>query len=153
MPDDIRDVPADDDQLLALLGEVLDADDPVPAAAVDAARAADLGRLDAELADLVYDSLVDERPAGAGVRAEPGDDVRSLTFVAGGRTVEVDLRDDELVGRVSPAAGAALELDQPAGRQALPTDDRGRFRAPVVPGPVRLRVTGPDGAATTPWIT
>ena len=55
----------DDDRLLRLLGEVLDESDPVPPDAAAAARAADLGRLDAELADLVFDSLLDERDVTA----------------------------------------------------------------------------------------
>lgn len=140
----------DDDRLLRLLGEVLDESDPVPPDAAAAARAADLGRLDAELADLVFDSLFDERDVtlrdGAG-------DVRSLTFTAGAVTLEIDVSATDLVGRVTPAGGAGLAVEQPGGRRAVTVDDRGRFRAAVEPGPVRLRFGPVDRQAATPWIT
>jgi hypothetical protein len=140
----------DDDHLLAVLAEVIDETDPVPADARAIALAADLSGLDAELAELVFDSLLDQRDTT--LRADPGD-VRSLTFTTGDRTIEVDLSDGGLVGRLSPAEDASLELEQGATRVPLAVDDLGRFRAEVQPGPLRLRVGGAAGAVATPWIT
>jgi hypothetical protein len=141
----------DDDRLLALVGEVLDRIDPVPADATATAVAADLGGVDAELAELVFDSLLDERAVA--VRDAPGTDVRSLTFTAGARTIEIDVSDADVVGRVTPVGAGTVELEQPRGRRTIPVDDRGRFRAPLAPGPLRLRFGIADAAVATPWIT
>jgi hypothetical protein len=141
----------DDDRLLALLGEVLDEMDPVPADAVAAAHAANLLRLDGELAELVFDSLLDDREVG--VRDAVAGDVRSLTYTAGGRTIELDLTDADVVGRVTPPGAVGLELVQPSGRTPIATDELGRFRAALAPGPLRLQVSGEAGPAATPWIT
>ncbi|HEY7072305.1 MAG TPA: hypothetical protein VH479_19410 [Acidimicrobiales bacterium] len=140
----------DDDSLLAVLARVIDEADPVPADARATALAADMSGLDAELAELVFDSLLDER--GTTLRDDAGD-VRSLTFTTGDRTIEVDLADGGLVGRLSPAEDAPVELEQGTTRVPLPVDDLGRFRAVVRPGPLRLRVGGAGGAIATPWIT
>lgn len=140
----------DDTDLLDLLGRVLDRTDPVPAAAVEAARAADWAAVDAELAELTFDSLLDERAVA--LRDDEGD-VRSLTFTAGDRTVEIDVTADELVGRIDPAGDLPIEVVQPSGRRQAPVDDLGRFRAPVGPGPVRLHLFLPGRPTTTPWIT
>jgi hypothetical protein len=141
----------DDDRLLALVGEVLDRIDPVPADATATAVAADLGGIDAELAELVFDSLLDERAVA--VRDEPGGGVRSLTFTSGARTIEVDVSDADVVGRVTPPGAGRVELEQPRGRREVPVDDLGRFRAPLAPGPLRLRFGLGQAAVATPWIT
>jgi hypothetical protein len=141
----------DDDRLLALLGEVLDETDPVPDDAATTARSADLAGTDAELAELVFDSLLDDRDVTMRSGPGAGSEVRSLTFTAGDRTIEIDLTGGELVGRVSPADRPAVEILQgpPAPPVPVEVDDLGRFRATVGPGPLRLRV----GTATTPWVT
>ena len=140
----------DDNELLDLLEEVLDRTDPVPPAAVDTARAADWATLDAELAELTFDSLLDQPEVP--LRDDEGD-VRSLTFSSGDHTVEVDLTADELVGRLSPAAALPVAVVQPTGRRQVDVDELGRFRAPVAPGPLRLEVAAPGRTTTTPWIT
>lgn len=140
----------DDTELLSLLGQVLDRTDAIPPDALAAARAADWATLDAELAELTFDSLLDEREVA--LRDEE-DHVRSLTFTAGDRTVEVDLTGDELLGRVDPAADLPVEVVQAGGRRRVGLDDLGRFRAPIDPGPLRLQLGTPGRATTTPWIT
>jgi hypothetical protein len=140
----------DDIELLELLGQVLDRTDPVPPDAAATARAADWATLDAELAEITFDSLLDEPEVAL---RDGGGDVRSLTFTAGDRTVEVDLTPDELVGRVTPATALPVEVVQPAGRRQVAADDLGRFRAPLGPGPLRLQFAAPDRTTTTPWIT
>lgn len=140
----------DDTELLDLLGRVLDRTDPVPPDAVAAALAADWATLDADLAELTFDSLLDD----AAVTLRHGeDDVRSLTFTAGDRTVEVDVTPDELVGRVDPAGDVPVEVVQPRGRRQVRLDDLGRFRTPVGPGPLRLQLLVDGRPTTTPWIT
>jgi hypothetical protein len=146
----------DDDQLLRLLGEVLDEDDPVPADALALAlSAADLADLDAEVADLVFDSLLDDQAVA--LRAGGDGEVRSLTFAAGDRTIEVDLTDDDLVGRVAPPGADPLVLGvvQAGRRQEVTTDSLGRFRSTVRPGPLRLVFSDADAGSllVTPWIT
>jgi hypothetical protein len=140
----------DDDHLLAVLAHVIDETDPVPAGALATAMAADVSGLDAELAELVFDSLLDQRDTT--LRDDSGD-VRSLTFTTGDRTIEVDLADGGLVGRISPAEDTPVELEQNATRVPLAVDDLCRFRAVVQPGPLRLRVGGAAGTVATPWIT
>jgi hypothetical protein len=140
----------DDTELLDLLGQVLDRTDPVPPDAVAAARSADWATLDAELAELTFDSLLDERTVA--LRDDEGD-VRSLAYTAGDRTVELDLTAEEIVGRVEPAGDVPVEVVQGSGRRQVRVDDLGRFRAPVGPGPVRLQLSLPGGPTTTPWIT
>jgi hypothetical protein len=146
----------DDDQLLQLLGEVLDADDPVPADALALAMSAvDLDGLDAERAELVFDSLLDDRAVA--LRAGGDSEVRSLTFTSGDRTIEVDLANGDLVGRVAPPGSDPLVLGvvQAGRRQEVTTDSLGRFRSTVGPGPLRLVFSDADAGSllVTPWIT
>jgi hypothetical protein len=145
----------DDDQLLRLLGQVLDAADPVPTDALATALAADGGRLDAELAELVFDSLLDDRVVA--LRSGGDSEVRSLSFAAGDRTIEVDLANGDLVGQVAPPGAGPLVLGvvQPGRRHEVTTDPMGRFRSTVGPGPLRLVFSDADAGSllVTPWIT
>ncbi|HET6949266.1 MAG TPA: hypothetical protein VFI47_02765 [Acidimicrobiales bacterium] len=139
----------DDDRLLDLIGQVIDETDPVPADALAVARAADIGSTDAELAELTFDSLHDERSL---TLRDADTAVRSLGFAAADTTIELDIADDILVGRVAPPVEADLHLEQASGVHTVRTDALGRFRAPVAAGPLRLRLAGPGGATATPWI-
>jgi hypothetical protein len=145
----MTDHPLDDDTLLRLLREAFDQTDPVPADAVAVARDADPAGLDDELAELVFDSLLDERPV---VLRDAGDDVRSLTFTLRGRTLELDVAGSEVVGTVTPSAPTTVEVLQPAARRSVETDELGRFRAALGDGPFRLRVATAGIRATTPWV-
>jgi hypothetical protein len=145
----------DDDELLAQLRQALEALDPVPADAVAAAvAAADLGRVDDELADLLYDSLLDEstlllRHAGT-------ETARSLGFLAQGYRVDIELIDDEglLLGQLEPAAPASIDLETRDDTRHVEVDELGRFRFEVRPGSLRLRITLAEGVLiVTPWIT
>jgi hypothetical protein len=141
--------PLDDDTLLGLLREALDEADPVPEDAVAVARAADPAGLDDELAELVFDSLLDESPQAL---RDEGDDVRSLTFTLAGSTLEVDVTGGDLVGTVTPSGPATVEVLQPATRRSVEADELGRFRAELVDGPFRLRVVAAGARGTTPWV-
>jgi hypothetical protein len=140
----------DDTELLDLVGQVLDSTDPVPPDAVAAARSADWASIDADLAELTFDSLLDE---SAVALRDVDSHLRSLTYIAGDRTVEIDVTADEVVGRVEPAGDIPVEVVQRTGRRQVRVDDLGRFRAPVGPGPLRLQLSLPGGPTTTPWVT
>jgi hypothetical protein len=151
-PEDLR----DDERLLVALGHALDAHEPVPEDAVATAVAAfDLGRADTELAELVFDSLVDE-PLVA-MRHE-GSEARSLGFVAHGYRVEVELIEEEavLLGQLEPARAAEVSLETAGGLRHGEVDDLGRFRFEAARGSLRLRLTIGEGeghVVLTPWIT
>ena len=158
-------VPGDDsdpdDELLFLqLRELATRFDPAPPEVVAAARAsfawraADLELADLELAQLVYDSAVDDQVL-VGVRSAGGP--RQLTFEAPGLTVEVEVDPDghSLVGQLVPPQPARLEVRHPGGSITVDADERGLFTTPnLPPGPVSLRCPNGSGtgATTTEWV-
>ena len=103
--------------------------------------------VDAELAALTHDSLVD----GVGSGARYGEQPRILTFTAADLSVEVEVESSgagrRLVGQVVPPRVVSLELR--AGEEVWRTesDELGRFvlALPARPRLARLRVTSPDG--------
>ena len=131
--------------------------DPVPAEAVAAAQAAIIWRtIDAELAELTYDSVLDD-DALAGVRGtEPS---RMMTFEAPGLTVEVEClgaaSPRRLVGQVVPPQPGQLTVRHTGGTTEVEVDELGRFMAEgIVPGAISLRYEGPAGtlAGVTDWV-
>ena len=145
----------DDDELLAQLGLALDETDPVPRDAIDVAKAVfDLGNADAELAELVFDSLLDE--ALVVMRSDTlVDEARTLSFAIGNHRVDIELSADgnTLLGQLNPAERTRVELETTSGSRQAEADDLGRFRFTVTRGSLRLRVITTDGLiVTTPWI-
>ena len=146
----------DDDDLLALLGEVLADSDPIPPAAIAAAEAAfDVGHLEGELAALVSDSAA--APL-AGVR-HAGDDGRLLTFDAQGVSIDLDLPPggSVVLGQLDPPGPSDLELEfaptgEPPARVRVAVDDLGRFRIEGHEGRFRLHLTTEHGPVFTPWV-
>jgi hypothetical protein len=132
--------------------------DPVPDIVYDSARAAfALRDLDAELAVLVADSLVDD--AGVLTRAVVAD-VRMLSFECGEVTVELDVDTDpqtHLVTLRGIAVGAVGEVTvvRQDSRSSVALEVDGRFDAAGIPlGPVRLELSTSDGRrVTTSWVT
>ena len=152
----------DDDTLLAELRRVVAAIDPVPDAVASAARAAlDWRTLEAELAELVHDSRVDE-PALAIRGGEDGP--RTLTFEAQGLEIELEAEAEDdsarlrVTGQLVPPQTAQIGIATGAGLVLTRADERGRFAARgVAPGRVRLRCwldTAPDGGrlVETAWL-
>jgi hypothetical protein len=140
----------DDERLLAALGEVLAADEPLAAdtAALVEREAFAFRSVDAELAELLYDTAVEEV---AGVR---GGGPRSLSFAIAGHELDVELQpDDTIVGRVSPP-DVDVSVESPSGTLDVQLDRLGRFIA-AVPG-TRLRFLLSAAASArrivTPWI-
>ncbi|HSF85779.1 MAG TPA: hypothetical protein VLG28_09020 [Acidimicrobiia bacterium] len=143
----------DDQQLLAVLGQVLDAADPVPAAVTEFAKAGFGWRnLENELAELVFDSATEEL---VGVRSEG--DTRQVTFRAPGVEIEVAVVAEgarRIVGQLVPPQAATIELRHGAERQTTRSDTLGRFTFHDVPaGPVSLRCDlGGDHSVQTDWL-
>lgn len=159
MSDDRRDPGAADDLLLDALRVVVEQADPVPGEVVDAARATFTWRtIDAELAELAYDSLLDDDRL-AGVRGDAAP--RTLTFEGPSLIVELEVADDgglrRLLGQLVPPGPAQVEVRHAGGLLRVPADEVGRFAASgVAPGPVSLRciVQGADGPPLeTAWVT
>ncbi len=90
-----------DDEIMALLAEALERADPVPAHVMDNARAAFTWRtIDAELAELVFDSALH----ASGVRSEEAN--RQVTFRSSNVEIEIMILEDRgrrLVGQLVPA--------------------------------------------------
>ncbi|MBT2904876.1 hypothetical protein [Streptomyces sp. McG8] len=124
--------------------------DPVPPALLQSAiDAFALRDLEARVAELTFDSLVDAIPV-RGAAAAP----RMLTFSAGGTTLDVELTEQGLIGQVLPPAPARIDiLTGPRPDTTATADDMGRFTAPVIPsGPFALRLRTPDEVVLTEWL-
>ena len=135
-----------DDELVEAIKAGLELTDPVPKAAVDAAKAAFTWRtIDAELAELVYDS------AESGLVGVRGEAARQVTFRSPG--VEIDERARRIVGQLVPPQQATVELHTTQGVREQGTDSLGRFGFEgIAPGPVKLSVqTADGGTVVTEW--
>jgi hypothetical protein len=142
-------LPIDDDELLDRLRKLAVVHDPVPPIAYLAGRGAfALRTLDDELADLLFDSLLDD--ALVGIRGGTG---RQLTFGVDDLTIDVDLDTDGLVGHLSPSGPATVELQTPDRILDADVDELGRFFLDQPPsGPFRLRVAVAGHWVTTEWV-
>lgn len=145
----------EDEVLLAELRSVASRFDPVPPAAVLAARSALAWRsLDAELAELTADSAVDGEVL-AQVRSAGGPTL--LAFDAPTLTVEVEVTvaggRRQVRGQVVPPRAGRVEARHPGGRVEVAADEVGRFAVDDLPsGPVSLRCQAGDGRwVETDW--
>jgi hypothetical protein len=146
----------DDTPLLDGLRRVVELADPVPERVLAAARGSLTWRtVDAELAELAYDSMLEARGEALVRNAETH---RALTFEAPGLSVELEVgasgAERRLVGQLVPPQPAAIEIRHPGGTIAADADDLGRFSADAIPaGPVSLvcRRAG-GGAVATDWL-
>src|SRR5262245_11123559 len=148
---------AEDDALLEELRALAAADDPVPGEIIAAARGSYTWRtIDAELAGLVYDSVLDAESV-ATVRSE--DTVRLLSFEAADLAIELEVtvagRSRSILGQLVPAGPGVVELRHGGGRIELEADALGRFAAEgVEAGPVSLRCRRDRAGAAveTEWV-
>lgn len=151
---DEADDSAEDDALLAELRGMTNMIDPIPPAAIVAARSAIAWRtMDVELAELTADTSVE--PARAGVRGVEAPVL--LTFEAPGLTIEVEVVVDSrgaraLQGQLVPPGPGSIEVRHAGGRSRVSADEVGRFRSEgVAPGPVSLHCQTGTGAVETDW--
>lgn len=146
-----------DADLTAALRRLLAQRDGPPPSVWRAAEAAWSWRtVDAELAELVHDSVVH----AGDVRGADGGDTRTVAFEVDDRGVEleIDTHGDRrrLVGQLLPPARGHVEIHAGGGEQSVTVDvdDRGRFQADDLPhGPMQLVCRPDDGApVTTTWV-
>jgi hypothetical protein len=139
-----------DDGLLGELCQAAGILDPVPPALRQiAVEAYALHALDARLAELTFDSLVDAIPV-RGVTDAP----RMLTFSAGEVTVDVEVTAQGLMGQVLPPQPARIEvLSGPQAGEPLTADALGRFTGDAPPsGPFALRLRTGGEVVVTEWL-
>ena len=141
----------DDDELLDALAAALEAAQPMPASAVELARGAwDARALDAELAELMSDSLLDTEAAVA-LRADAGP--RLLSFTAGTTSIELEIEPGtggahRVDGLLVPVGTARVSLEGAGPGMRADAGPDGRFAFDGVPaGVVRLRVEPVAGSA------
>jgi len=144
-----------DEELLAALQQALRARQAVPPEFVMAGKNAFAWHnIDAELAELTYDSSRDSDHA-LSVRAEAAS-IRALTFTSASLTIEVEVAQDSLVGQVVPPQAGTIRVQHRAGGEdSVPADEIGCFSIQPIPsGPFRLHCrTGAGIEAVTGWIT
>ncbi len=126
-------------------------DDPPPRLVIDSAKAMfGLRALDAELAELVEDSL-----DSAGAVRGSATQVRVLAYQTPQVSVDVEVTSNgnrrRLIGQVAPDAGY-LAIDTPTSTNTTEVDALGRFIADDVPaGLVRMRFQTATGPVATAW--
>ncbi|MFJ3305030.1 hypothetical protein ACIPSA_18280 [Streptomyces sp. NPDC086549] len=124
--------------------------DPVPAELRQLAiEAYALHDLDARIAELTFDSLVDAIPVRGAT-----DPPRMLTFRAGELTVDVEVTGEGLMGQVLPPQSARIEvLGGPQAAAQVPVDAMGRFTSDMSPaGPFALRLRAGGDVIVTEWL-
>ena len=140
----------DDDVLMQLLGETLDESEPLSDELVDtvATAAFELRRLDAIIADLIFDSTV----TAGGTRSD--DTSRNLVFAKHDIEIELELEaDGETVHGLVQPADTACAIESPSGTQPIEVDEFGRFDISVSARRFRVILTPSSGArVATPWI-
>lgn len=144
----------DDEQLLAALGEAVQARQAAPTWFVETGKSAYAWHnIDAEFAQLTYDSSRDTERAAV-MRSESAS-IRALTFTSPHLSIEIEVTDNSLLGRIIPPGAGMLETHTKAGVTTSPVDEIGSFVIdPISASPFRLRCRMADGAdVLTGWIT
>jgi hypothetical protein len=146
----------DDDKLEEELRRLAARVDPVPTELLQGATGAFAWRdIDAELAELVFDSLLDTDEATV-VRGSP--DRRLVSFAAGELTIDVEVTATgparTVMGQIVPPRRGQVDLRRPGETVTVEADELGRFRSgPLAPGPLSLRLRTDDGApVVTDWL-
>jgi hypothetical protein len=147
----------DDDELLAALREALDAaHHPQLELVVASARDAfTYQRLDEELAQLVYDSLLDVGVASA-TRAR--EDPRVVVFENDAISIEIEIIGDTIVGQVAPPGQVRVTVEVPEqAALQVHTDKLGCFSLTAASlgalsrGPLRLQIERGEDTTVTEW--
>jgi hypothetical protein len=144
----------DDEVLITALRQAVHARQAVPADFVAAAKNAfTWHNIDAELAQLTYDSSCEAEPV-RGTRSEAAS-IRSLTFTSAHMTIELEVSQDSLIGQiVPPQAGTIKILHRDSPETEVTADEIGCFSIhPIPSGPFRLHCRTTAGLdAFTGWI-
>lgn len=143
----------EDDKLLAALREALSASEAVPAWFVETGKNAYAWHnIDAELAQLTYDSFSDQRTATA-TRSETAS-IRALTFTSANLSMELEVSEDSLLGQIIPPRAGMLEIHTKTGVITTSVDEIGCFAVEPKPDTsFRLRCRIADGTdVLTGWI-
>jgi hypothetical protein len=151
-----------DERLMAELRAFFAEVDPVPPLVVETAKAS-LGwrRLDADLAELLSDSALDEKRFALARGGEAP--ARAVTFSSPELTIDIEVHVDgqgrTLLGQLSPPAPATIEI-HPIFQPFFSTeaDHLGRFRVRLpAADTIRLRILDAEGQGGPPietsWIT
>ena len=159
MPDDPSHIDDENEPLLSELRAIASRVDPVPSSLKAAAKASFSWRtVDAELAELAFDSLVDSPPGGL-VRGAQGE--RLLSFEASSLAIELEVvatgTGRHLVGQLDPPQAAEVEIRHSLGILTMEADQLGRFAADIGAGPIRLRcragASSPGAEVVTAWVS
>ena len=143
-----------DERLLAALREAVRAAEAVPSWLIEMGKNAYAWyNIDAELAQLTYDSGADAELSAAG-RSETAS-IRALTFTSSRLSMELEVAGGSLLGQIVPPRAGALETHSKAGVTTSPVDGTGCFALDPKPaGPFRLRFRTTGGVdVVTGWIT
>jgi hypothetical protein len=145
----------DDERLLVALGEAIKARQAVPSWFVETGKNAFAWHnVDAELAQLTYDSNEDRREAAV-TRSETAS-IRALTFTSAHLSVELEVTENSLLGQIIPPRAGELEIHTRAGEiSTTEVDEIGCFAVDPIPdSPFRLRCRTADGTdVLTGWVT
>jgi hypothetical protein len=145
----------DDERLLVALGEAIKARQAVPSWFIETGKNAFAWHnIDAELAQLTYDSNDDRREAAV-MRSETAS-IRSLTFTSAHLSLELEVTSNSLLGQIIPPRSGTLEVHTRAGEiSTTEVDEIGCFAVDPIPdSPFRLRCRTADGTdVLTGWIT
>jgi hypothetical protein len=151
-----------DETIAAELQTLFEQVDAVPPLVSQAANAAlTWRRIDAELADLLGDSA--DNAESLAVARGPDAPIRAVTLSSGELSIDIQILADgpprTVLGQLSPAASATIEIQTGDGESATTESDRsGRFRAQL-PAGTRIRLRIRDKLRTsaplveTAWIT
>jgi hypothetical protein len=150
-----------DDALESELRRLAARAEPVPPHLLRAAGDAfDWRDPDSELAELVFDSLLDTSEAAQvrGGAPQP----RLLSFRARGASIEVEVTytgpGRAVMGQISPPGPARVDIRRGAQTVTVEADELGRFRCEALAaGPVSLRLRAdaghPEPPVVTDWMT
>lgn len=141
----------DDEILMRNLRSGLDEADPRSPEVDEFARAAFGWRnIDAELAEIAYDST----EAGALDHVRSSATSRLITFETGNWSIDIEYHEGErrLSGQVAPTGQVDIELRIVGSTRTTQTDEMGRFSFDnVSPGPGSIVIRSADNVIATEW--
>jgi hypothetical protein len=140
----------DDDRLLFELGAAMRAGEAVPERFVELGKQAFTWYgIDAELAELSYDSAADRAPGFAVARGAAAE-LRALTFTSGDLVLELEITPAAVRGQVlPPGTGVVLVTGADGTSHTAAIDADGWFAVAIEPGQSFSLTVRIDGAAIT----